>query len=139
MKRRPTSRCNRRAFLLVEATLTAAVIAIGLVAVTRGMSASLTTLTRLQQYDHLLRLAESKLHELEVLAPQGQAIQAQEQSFDAPDQAYRWTVRVRPVSLQSAGVPDDTVRAVDLMASAADHPTPVVALHVLWPKEWVKE
>ena len=129
---RPRMR-NRRAFLLVEATLTAVVIAVGLVFISRGLSESLRIVSRLQESDRLLRIAESTLSELEI-RDQHQPLATSQGSCEPPDDQYQWSLAISPV--QSTDPSLQTFRAVILTVHRADLPTPAAQLSVLWPGKW---
>lgn len=138
MRRPAKSRSRQRAFLLVEATLTAVVIAVGLVFISRGVSTSLKALARIQQYERLLRLAESVLSELETQAQQGQPISHHEEgTFEKPNADYRWHVAVNAFQLPTGDIPPDAFRPVTLTIRQIGASTPVVRLHTIWPSEWL--
>ncbi len=134
----------RDGFLLVEAALTAAVLAIGLIAITQGIGSSLRSLATIQRYEIFLRLAESKLAEFEVQAPQyAQATPPQKLPrsglFDGSYNAYQWKLSEAPIS--SPNIPtavSDAVRLVTLAVSPKDSGQPQVRLQTIWPIEWLQ-
>lgn len=129
-------RLSQRAFLLLEATVTAAVIAVGLVFISRGMGTSLKTLSSLQRYDRLLRLAESELNELSAQAQAGIAM-PREGTLDGADHDVTWELAVEGVT--SKEIPPaigSVVCDVTLSVHPAQAATPLVRLATIWPKEW---
>ncbi|MBI3312401.1 MAG: hypothetical protein HYZ88_02630 [Candidatus Omnitrophica bacterium] len=130
--------------MLVEATLTAVIIAVGLVLISRGIGGSLNALARLQAYDHLLQLAESKLSDLEIEAQQFHALAQRSGTFDAPDAAVpagmqgdQWTLEIRRV--QIADLPPDAVNRVTLTVRSSNAKSPTVTLATFWPSDWLVE
>src|SRR3990167_686485 len=76
---------NNRGFLLVEATLTAVVIGVGLVFISRGLATNVKQLSTLQQYDRLLQLADTTLTELETQAQQAPPLTARAGEYESPN------------------------------------------------------
>lgn len=127
---------QRHAFLLVEATLTAIVIAGGLVFISRGIAGSLKALSTIQQYDRLLQLAESTFNELETQAQQFHISLPREGTYDPPNSGYRWKLAGRPFE----GGPDDlagTFQVITLTVSRGDTNVPLMCFTTLWPTEWI--
>ena len=122
---------GRHAFLLVEATLAAAVIAVGLVFISRGISGSLKALTIIQQDDQLLHAAESTLNLLETHLPRFHTLPIS----DERELGYRWHVSIQPVPAPAEITPG-AFRAVTLTVSPAKTPTPTISLHTIWPSSW---
>lgn len=128
---------NRRAFLLVEATLTATIIAVGLVFVSRAIASNLQALSRLQAYHRLLRLADQQLELLELEAQQLRPLATLQHTFPDPDAAYQWTVTTKAYPTTADGLPIGSVCSVVLSVSLADQPKPQVQLSTLWPASWL--
>lgn len=125
---------RRRGFLLVEAMLTALVIAVGLVFISRGVGGSLKALASLQEYDRLIRVAESRLHELESLAQLQQAVEVRDGAFEPPDERYGWSITVEPFPV--AELADGALCLVTLRVSPLDDPHPMVRVQTVWPSTW---
>lgn len=128
---------HARGFLLVEATLTVAVLAVGLVFIARGLGENLRVLRSLEERQLLLDLAESKFAELEVVA-QRIPLAVREGVFEAPHQPYRW--QVTGTDVPSPDLPDDltsAVRLVTLTVSPARRGAGGVRLQTIWPVEWL--
>ncbi|GEM_PF-3494057 len=128
----------RRAFLLIEATITAAVIGIGLVVVSRGIGGSLKALAVLQQYDRLVRLADSQLTYLEAQAQHAPLMLPAGGTFEAPETAYQWSLTRQSVSVSPQELAD-TLVTMTLTVSRANTPNPVARLTTVWPVEWLAQ
>ena len=139
MKRPAKSRSNTRAFLLLEATLTAVVIAVGLVFISRSLSNSLKALARIQQVDRLLRLAESALSDLEAEVQQFGTLPSDAGTFEPPDERYRWQIASESVQHPLGDLPTEVFRAVTLTVSPVDRAVPTVRVHTIWPASWLAE
>jgi len=123
--------------LLLEATLTAVVIGVGLVAISRALSSSLHTLSRMEEYDRMLSLAETTLQAREVDAQQFGIPPSSEGPFEEPDHAYRWRLTIATAEPGHDGGLGDAVRAVTLQIARVDGHPPLVQLTTLWPSSWV--
>ncbi len=90
--KRPGRRASQQGLLLVEAVLSAVVIAVGLVFISRSLGGQLRALSTVEAYDTLLLLAQSKLAELEGWGLKQQPIPSQQLrgSFGEPYGGYRW-------------------------------------------------
>jgi hypothetical protein len=124
--------------LLVEAILSAVVIAVGLVFVSRGLSSQLKALRTVEEYEVLRSLAHGKLLELEgqrlsgsppPLDPTG--------TFEEPYQAYRWTITARPRDDVTDQDGNPLASAVTVTVQQDNRPSSVVRLSAIWPMDWV--
>ena len=137
--RRPARRRSQRGLLLVEAVLSAVVIAAGLVFVTRGLGGQLRALEAVSSYEVLSALAHDQLGELEarVLASTPVPPLPAEGSFAAPYAVYRWSVRT------AAREPDETTQELldDVILTVWDSADTgrSVTLSAVWPVERVPE
>ena len=135
------ARCrSRQGLLLVEAALSAVVIAIGLVFISRGLSSQLRALRTLEEQDTLLALATGKLTELESLHLFGHAGSLPfVGTFDPPYQQYRWTLAVQPnptvTDAQDQPLADD----VALTVERTTPPASALRLRAIWPREWMPQ
>ncbi len=125
-----------RGFLLVEATLTAVVIGVGLVFISRSLAGNLKQLSTIQQYDRLLQLAESTLAEVEVQAQHAPPLTARAGEYESPNEAYAWTLEMNPLALQ--GLAPQSMTEVVLTVSRRDERPPVIRLHTVWPTVWLE-
>ena len=139
MTRLDTLPFNPRGFLLIEAALTAVIIAVGLVLIMRGLGGSLAALARLQQREVLVRLAESTMNQRETEAQQFGVAPSQDVSCDAPFERYHWTLSAERVRGAPGGVSPDDVRLVTVTVAHAGKPNGLVQLQAIWPKDWIKE
>jgi len=105
--------------------------------ISRGMATSLHTLSRLRQQEVLLRLAESAMAEREAVAQSVPAPDRQEGRFEAPHEAYQWTLTAGAVEPSVA--PPEAIREVTLTVSRIDQPSVALNLTTLWPTDWLKE
>jgi len=154
-------RSSPRGLLLVEAVLSAVVIAVGLVFVSRGLANQLKAMETVAAYDRLLTLARRKWLELEAgqlsvppmneEQPRGSFGSVEEQG---PDSAFQWAITAsrRPkLGLDSRGEPlmSEVTLTVSRLPQAEDgaggsagdpgRRGPVVIQSAVWPSDWVPE
>ena len=138
---RPAKPCSQQGVLLVEAVLSAVVMAVGLVFISRGLSQQLKALRSIEEYDVSASLAQNKLLELEGKRLAGRPLTAQDQggAFARPHEGYRWAVVAveREAPRDANGEPlttrvTITVQRSDLSASA-------LMLSAIWPAAWVPD
>jgi len=145
MKRQATW-SSQQGLLLLEAVLSALVIAVGLVFISRALSQQLRALHDVEQHDALLALAQGTLEELEARV---QAKRAPQQIVGVPFaepygeayREYRWTLEATRLS---ADEPDDDQTVVRLASVAltvqrGDPPTALVTLSAIWPTAMLPE
>ncbi len=134
--RRPAKCSSQQGFLLVEAVLSAVVIAVGLTFVSRGLSNQLRALQTVGEYDTLLSLARGKLLELEgarlFRTPSSEA--RREGVFQEPYQAYRWTVTATLRKEENGETPTSSVV---LTVQRSHGPSFLVRLSAIWPTDQV--
>ena len=139
----PVKRCSSRGLLLVEAVLSAVVIATGLVLISRGLSGQLKALRATEAYDALLSLASGKLLELEgdrlARASHGAPMEG---AFPDPYADFHWAL----VAMPRDGPRDlkDKDRApltCDVALTVAQRNTSAasVTLRAIWPSAWVSQ
>ena len=137
MPSRATSRSSP-GFLLVEAIVSAVVIAVALAFISRGLSSQLRVLGRLEQYQTVLALAHGKLLELEgVLLPGGSLETGLRGTFEDPHDAYQWEITTDP--RQDLLGEDDVPLASDvtLTVTHAQLPASSIRLGAVWLREWL--
>ena len=138
---RPARFSSRRGLLLVEAVLSAVIIAAGLAFISRGLGSQLQALRRVEDYDTLLTLAHNQLLQLEREQfggpPHPSSLNG---TFPAPYQDYRWAVAATPRQ-----GPDDLIdheerpltSDVTFTVSRSGTPSAALQLHTVWPSEWL--
>ncbi len=135
--RRPAAaRRVGRGLLLVEAVLSAAVIGLGLVFISRSFSGHLRALKTMEATDVLLSLSRSLLAEVEAARAASQpTARSGEGTFEAPHEAYGWQITAAPQGA-AGGVP---VSQVNFAVHPVEGAGPQVRLWALWPSEWVPD
>ena len=136
--KRPVACVSQQGVLLVEAVLSAVVIAVGLVFIARGLSSPLHALRTVEEYDVLLSLAHGKLLELEAERALTPPLAAEPAGiFQPPHQAYRWTLSADPHEgwTDRDGMP--VASDVTLTVQRIYPPAPAVTLRTVWLSEWV--
>ncbi|MBI3997146.1 MAG: hypothetical protein HY352_05755 [Candidatus Omnitrophica bacterium] len=134
---RPAKFASSQGLLLVEAVLSAVVIAVGLVFISRGLANQLKTLQRLEQYDGLLSLAREKLLELETDALTTHTLPpAKSGTCEAPFADYRWTITTKAYDLLKDPSDQPLAREIILSIRQGAGRTSV-RLSALWPIEWI--
>lgn len=140
---RPATLSSRRGLLLVEAVLSAVIIAAGLAFISRGLGSQLQALHRVEDYDTLLTLAHNKLLELEGEQLGGpRRPSSLSGTFSAPYQEYRWAV-----TAETRQGPDDLMdheerpltSDVTLLVSRSGTTSAALQLHAVWPSEWLSQ
>ena len=129
---------SRRGLLLVEALLSAVVIAVGLVFISRGLSGHLKALRTLEERDTLLALTRSQLLQLESERFFGQRGDSAG-DFEAPVAGYRWALAATPRAdlTDQAGAPLAT--EVILTVERSGPPASALRLQSVWPLDWVQQ
>lgn len=137
---RPASRCfpqrhPERGALLVEAVLSAVVIAVGLTFITRALGSQLNALQRVEEYAVLMELGQQAMRMLEVDVQTGKPPRGpHEGSFDEPYQAYQW--KRSATELEDPDLPL-TVSRVTLSVRRSDHPGATYSVQAVWPSSLV--
>lgn len=136
--KRPDPLASPKGILLVEAVLSAAVIAVGLVFISRSLGGQLRSLEAVEAYDRLLPLAQSKLKELEGWGLKQQVIpQEQRQGeFGEPDSGYLWLLKASAHALPADSAA--TLSDVTLTVHSKDNPSRQVSLQAVWPTSWLE-
>jgi hypothetical protein len=135
---------GRGGLLLVEAVLSAVVIAVGLVAISRGLANQLKALRTLEEHETLRSLAIHWLRETEGMLSHDPAqvipwAQDLEAMFEPPHEQYRWALAVVP-SEESPESPSSVAhRELHLSVQRDDRPSSRVELVVLWPDNWLPQ
>ncbi len=139
---RPAKPSSIRGLLIVEAALSAVIIATGLVFISRGLAGQLRALRACETSETLVSLAQSKLRELEAkkLSDQKLADQDRAGTFEEPYQQYEWAmtamVREEPKDAQG-GLP--MAKDVVIQVGPSGHVKQGVSLSAIWPKGWIPD
>ena len=122
---RPQPRASR-GVLLVEAVLSAVVIAVGLTFITRALGSQLKALQRVEEYAVLMDLAQQTLRTRDVDVQAGRQPRGpREGTFQEPYTAYQWT-------LSAAALENPDISRVTLSVSRTDRATSYT-VRVVWP------
>ncbi|MBI4004212.1 MAG: hypothetical protein HY353_04240 [Candidatus Omnitrophica bacterium] len=117
--------------LLVEAVLSAVVIAVGLTFITRALGSQLKALQRVEEYAVLVDLAQQALRTMEVDLQAGKSPRGpHEGSFGDPYQDYQW--KLSATELEDPDLPLEVSR-VTLSVARSDHPTATYSVQTVWP------
>ena len=137
--RRPARLGSRRGLLLLEAVLSAVVIAVGLVFINRALGGQLGALRRIEEADATLALARGTLLEWESLRLAGLPPADREGAFDDPFAGYRWRLSTEPRADVTKA--DGTVAAADAAMTVERERPPAssTTLTAVWPIEWASE
>lgn len=135
--RRPGKRCSRRGLLLVEAVLSATVIAVGLVFVSRGLSSQLHAVRTLEAYDTLVLLARSKMEEFE--GKRFALEQDQAGDFDPPYDAYQWDMSTTPRREPADQNGNALTKTVTCNVHSRDGHGPRYHVRAIWPASWISD
>ena len=139
MKRR-LKLVSRRGLLLVEAVLSAVVIATGLAFISRGLGGQLGAIRRVEEHDTLVSLAQGKLSELEAARLAGRALPPDRAGdFEEPSRDYHWQIEASPSDqwLDQDGRPLAT--DVTVTVQRTNSPKAGVRLRAVWPADWVSQ
>jgi type II secretory pathway pseudopilin PulG len=139
-----------RGVLLVEASLTAAILGISLVLITRSLSSGLRALDQARRTEATLAFAQRMLRELELDAESSRRFQAEREAGTQPPSAaggyqFEWQVSVEPYAgpdeLLNPPVTDPLpVARLILTVTERSRRVPVkVSLTTLMLREWVPE
>ena len=133
-------RRGRQAFLLIEAGLAAVAMAIGLVAISRGLGVSLSTLSALQRRDHFLSVAESTLAQLAAEAQQAPPLPfARRHGSCEEGTDCEWELTSESFTPTALHLPGDVLRLVTLSVHRSSGAPGQFSLRVVWPADWVAE
>jgi len=121
----------------VEAGLSAVVIAVGLVFITRALGSQLKALQRVEEYAVLTDLAQHALRTMDVDVQAGKPSRGpQDGSFDEPYQAYQWALSA--TALDDRDLPFEMSR-VTLSVQRTDRPASTFSVHAIWPTALVPQ
>ena len=127
----PQGQWRTRGLLLLEAVLSAVVIAVGLVLITRAFSTHLNALQSVQDYTILQQAAQKLLVELERGLEAGVSPElASAGTCEAPYAGYQWVLSAQPMDDAETAVP---VSAITLSVRRAQGRSRVVSVRTVWP------
>lgn len=136
--KRPARYLSRRGLLLVEAVLSAVVIAVGLVYVTRGLGGQLKAIRTIEDQEDLLAVARGRLLELEAKRLFGRPLPPDpEGTLVDPSGTYHCTMLgvLRQQPTDQAGNP--VAQHVVIAVQRDDRPSTTVRHAAIWPMDWV--
>ena len=135
--KRPDRLVSSQGLLLVEAVLSAVVIAVGLVFISRGLGGQLRAIEAVEAYEELLPLAQSKLNELEGWGLKQQVIPERELAghFIKPYEGYHWRLEYALHRLPSEGPSLSDIKLVVFFGEEKDSKRKVT-LEGIWPAAW---
>ena len=122
--------------LLVEAGLSAVVIAVGLAFISRGLASHLRAIRTIEEQQVLLSLAHGTLLALEAELASGRPAPTElAGTFEAPYAAYRWQAAV--AAREDVADADGNPLASDVTVTVErQEPTASLRLGAVWPREW---
>lgn len=124
---------SQRGLLLVEAILSAIIVAVGLVFVSRALSSELKALQVVEESAAVSSLASNMLREMDGLVQSGQApATKREGTFDSPNAGYRWAL-----AAQDTGEPEPRYGIVRLTIRRVRDDAVVTVMRALWPMAFV--
>ena len=140
--KRPAKWYSRQGLLLVEAVLSAVIMAAVLVFISRGLGGQLRALRTLQDYDALCALAESTLERWEAERLFGRSLPSDrsgtiESAGATGGAVYQWSVTVRQPKelLDENGQP--FAGEVTLSIRRSDRASAAVSVRAVWPVAWI--
>lgn len=144
---RPVTFGSRRGLLLVEAVLSAVVIATGLALISRGLGNQLKAIRTVQEYEGLLHVARGKLLTLEAerlssMAPSPAPKRGTVQGTDGSGAAvtYRWEMAASPLPGLGGESDSPTFSAVTITVKPEGAArASVVTLSAIWQTQWVPQ
>ena len=126
---------SQRGLLLVEAILSAIIVAVGLVFVSRALSSELKALQVVEESAAVSSVASNMLRELDGLVQIGQApATKREGTFDSPNAGYRWVLSAGPLD---TGEPEPRYGIVRLTIRRVRDDAVVTMMRALWPMAFV--
>ena len=126
---------------MIEAGLAAVAMAIGLVAISRGLGTSLSTLASLQRRDAFLSVAESTLQQLSAEAQQAPPLPTARRrgTCEEVSRDCEWELTSEPFNPPALELPGDVLRLVTLLVRRSQGPSGSFSLRAVWPADWVAE
>ena len=131
---------SQQGLLLVEAVLSAVIIAVGLVFISRGLSSQLNAIRTIQEHHTLLSLAQGKLVELESEASSGRPLPTTlSGGFDEPYGEYRWSAATAARDEFKDQVGRSLLSDVLVTVAHDRPPAASVQLGAIWLKDWLPQ
>ena len=128
-------RRSLRGVLLVEAVLSAVVIAVGLSFITRALGGQLKALQGIEEYAVLAELAQQIMRTHEAQVQDGRVPRGpREGVFHEPYAAYEWTLNAAALDDPDLAVP---ASRVTLSVRRSDHPSSRFSVQAVWPTSLV--
>ena len=133
----PRPAASSSGLLLVEAVLSAVVIATGLVFITRGLSGQLRALRSIEEQTVVRALAQRTLLELEItrLLDHPAAAEASGR-YAAPFEGYGWTMTATPLDESRHTMPPTALSDVTVTVQRVEGGSGAARLVSVWQSEW---
>ena len=130
---------SQQGLLLLEAILSAVVIAVGLVMISRAIGSQLNVVRRMEAYDTLLVLADNKLQELDAAHLMADQAPKEDRTGEFTAKPYAWEISAinREDLDPEKKLEIAEIRVKVRRGSAANAES--VTLTELWPRSWVPE
>ena len=126
---------SRQGFLLVEAVLSAVVIAVGLVFVSRALASEVKALRTVEEAAVVAWLAQNLMRELEGQVQDGRAPSRERRgTFDAPNAGYQWALSAVAIN---AGDEEPSRGVVTLVIRRTGTQANVTAMRAVWPLDYI--
>lgn len=137
--KRLDKRSSQQGLLLVEAVLSAIVITVGLVVISRGLGNQLKALRTMDEYDTLLSLAHERLLELEAERLWGPppTHERADGLFKAPYESYHWLVKATAREDLKDAEGNPIASEVLLTIQRNDRASSSLRLRAVWPSVWI--
>ena len=138
---RPPAKCSSmKGLLLVEAVLSAVIIATGLIFVTRGLSTPLRALRTIDEQGLVRSLAQRKLLELETTRLLERPMAKDRHgAFATPYTAYQWTVAAKAYEAVEPQASNRSLSEVTVAVQRIGEPSASARLSAVWQSEWVPD
>ncbi len=131
----PATWRSQRGFLLVEAALSAIVVAVGLVFVSRALSSELKALQVVEESSTVSPLADATLRAMSSLVQSGRTPGAKRDgAFESPNAGYRWSMSAQPLE---AGDAPPRYGMITLTIRRVRDEALVSSTRALWPVEFI--
>lgn len=126
---------SHQGFLLVEAVLSAVIIAVGLVFVSRALASEVKALRTIEEAAAAAPLAQNLMRELEGCVQDGRAPERERSgTFDAPNAGYQWALSAAPVPAEDE---EPSRGVVTLVIRRTGDQANVTALRAVWPLDYI--
>lgn len=136
---RPGTFRSPQGLLLVEAVLAAAAVAVGLVAISRGLSGQLQALRQLEAHEQVVTQVQALVAEFEARGAGGRRLPAAASGAveDAADTTWSVHAARRADLPDAAG--DPLAADVQVEVNRQERPRITIRVSPVWPVNWIPE